>query len=366
MDHLTLDEMKRLAAHKSSPAITIYIPTHRRGREIEQDPIRFSNQLRAVEARLADMDMGPRAIEAFLAPAQALLDDESVWQHSQDGLAVFLDEEEFHAYRLPFEVATRTVFADRFFLNPLLPLFTNNGHFFILALSENESRLFEGTRFSVGEIDMPKDAPATKSDVTARRESYSDQEARTMAGAERRRVGQWLNTLDKALMPIFADSNAPLVVMGDISLLPIYREVTNYAHVVADGPRGNPEMLSAKELHEQAWPFVEEKFRADLDEVLSEYGAQIANGRAIAGLDEVVPAALLRRVQIALLPPGLEVWGTVSHETGAITRTAEDAPGALEIEGLIAAHTFLNGGKIFAVEREQMPEKAEAAAILRF
>ncbi len=131
-------------------------------------------------------------------------------------------------------------------------------------------------------------------------------------------------------------------------------------------PRGNPELLSAKELHEQAWPFVKEKFRADLDAVLSQYGTVAANGRAVAALEAVVPAAMQGRVSVALLPPGLEVWGTVAADSGEVTRTDEDAPGALELEGFVAAQTLLNGGEVYGVERERMPENAEAAAILRF
>ncbi len=69
MDPLNLEELKRLAAHKSSPAVTIYMPTHRRGREVEQDPIRFSDQLRTVEDELAAMGMGTRArLRRFLRP----------------------------------------------------------------------------------------------------------------------------------------------------------------------------------------------------------------------------------------------------------------------------------------------------------
>ncbi len=293
-----------------------------------------------------------------------------------------MDEKEFRAYRLPFDVDTRTIVADRFFLNPLLPLFTNNGHFFILALSQNAWRLFEGTRFTVGEIDKPADAPDSIADILARYESTAGLQQHTAsrgggeggifhghsdeAGDERKRIAEYLNILDKALMPILNESKAPLVIAADVSLLPIYREVTNYNRVVEDGPRGNPEQLGAKELHEQAWPFVEEKFRADLDTVLSQYGTVAANGRAATELEAVVPAAVQGRVSIALLPPGLEVWGVVDENTGEVSRTDENAPGALELEGYVAAQTLLNGGEVYAVEREQMPENAEVAAIFRY
>jgi hypothetical protein len=36
----------------------------------------------------------------------------------------------------------------------LLSLFTGNGHFYILALSQNQVRLLEGTRYTVDEISI--------------------------------------------------------------------------------------------------------------------------------------------------------------------------------------------------------------------
>jgi len=41
------------------------------------------------------------------------------------------------------------VVSDRFHLKPLLPLLTGDGRFYILALSQNQVRLLQGTRYSV-------------------------------------------------------------------------------------------------------------------------------------------------------------------------------------------------------------------------
>ena len=113
---------------------------------MQQDPIRFKNLLRDAKKQLLGGGMGPREADALLQPAQALLDDSNFWNHQHDGLAIFMAADDFHYYPLPFSVEELLVLAQSYYVKPVLPLFTNNGHYFILAISQNEVRLFEGTR----------------------------------------------------------------------------------------------------------------------------------------------------------------------------------------------------------------------------
>jgi hypothetical protein len=159
MENLTLDQIKKLAQQTQSPSISIFLPTHRAGQDTQQDPIRFKNLLREAELSLLDKGIGPREVSALLQPAQALLEEAHFWQHQRDGLAVFIAPDDFHFYHLPFRVEELLVIARSYYVKPVLPLFTNNGHYYILAISQDEVRLFEGTRHSVGQIDLPEGTP---------------------------------------------------------------------------------------------------------------------------------------------------------------------------------------------------------------
>ncbi|MDO8786314.1 MAG: hypothetical protein Q7J12_08865, partial [Syntrophales bacterium] len=44
--------------------------------------------------------------------------------------------------------------ADRFHIKPLLPILRGDERFYLLALSQNEVRLLEGSRHSVREVDL--------------------------------------------------------------------------------------------------------------------------------------------------------------------------------------------------------------------
>jgi hypothetical protein len=159
MKDLTLEQLKALAQQTSSPSISIFLPTHRAGQDAQQDPIRFKNLLREAEKQFLDNGTGPREVSALLQPAQALLDDTNFWNYQRDGLAVFLAEDDFHHYHLPFSVEELLIISQTYYVKPVLPLFMNNGHYFILAISQNEVRLFEGTQHTVGQIDLPEGTP---------------------------------------------------------------------------------------------------------------------------------------------------------------------------------------------------------------
>ena len=90
----------------------------------------------------------------MLEPASKLLQEPYFWQHQSDGLAIFLSANRVRRYRLPLHFEELVVVIDNFYIRPLLPLFTGDGQFYILALSQNDVRLLNGTRYSVSEVDI--------------------------------------------------------------------------------------------------------------------------------------------------------------------------------------------------------------------
>jgi hypothetical protein len=149
MTILTRDDLRTLIRKYDGLCVSIYMPTHRVGREVQQDPIRLKNLLGKAQDRM--VAGGVRAPEAreLLEPAEKLLHDGLFWQRQSDGLALFVSVEMFHHYRLPFDFEELVVVTDRFHIKPLLPLLSGDGRFYVLALSQSEVRLLQGTRYSV-------------------------------------------------------------------------------------------------------------------------------------------------------------------------------------------------------------------------
>ena len=148
MKPFTRDDLRLLAADRPAWCVTIHLPTHRSGEAARQDRIRLKNLLGEATSRLTTVGLRAPAAKALLEPAERLITDGLFWRHQADGLAVFLTEGFFRSYRVPLRLTPLAIVARRFHLAPLLRLFTGDGRFFVLALSENAVRVLEGTRHS--------------------------------------------------------------------------------------------------------------------------------------------------------------------------------------------------------------------------
>jgi hypothetical protein len=385
MKYLTLDQIKELAQQVDSPSISIFLPTHRTGQDTQQDPIRLKNLLRDAEQHFLNSGMGPRAVNALLQPAQALLNDSYFWRHQYDGLAVFMAADDFHSYRLPFCVEELLIIAPSYYVKPVLPLFTNNGHYYILALSQNEVRLFEGTRHSVGQIDLPAEIPTSLNEALNLDEPEKQLQMHTGAspggassgmfhgqgsGTEEQEVGieHYLSLVDSGLKDIFHEQQAPLVLAGVDYLLPIYRRVSEYAHIMPEGITGSPEHLLPEALQEQAWPIIEPYFRQETEKIAAQYQQLAGTDKAADNVEEVVAAAFYGRVDKLVLAVDAEVWGSFNRDTGKVVHYQEgqSREGDFPLLDFAAIQTLQNGGTVYALPQDEMPTKSPAAAVFRY
>lgn len=383
MDLVHRSDLRTLMRPYPGPCVSIFLPTHRAGEEVRQDPIRFGNLLRDAEGRL--LEMGLRRPEAgeFLAPAEALLKDPFFWRHQGDGLAVFLGAGIHRRFRLPIEVQELVVVSDRFHVRPLLSLLTGDCRYYLLALSQNEIRLLQGTRHRVDEVDL-EDVPdglagALKLDDGERQLQFH---TRTPSSGGRRpaifhghgaeddakdRILRYFRQIDAGLRDVLSQETAPLVLAGVEYLFPIYREANTYAHLLGEGVAGNPEELRPEELHRRAWPVVEPHFRAERESSSSRYRQLAGTGRTAADPLQIVEAAIHGRVEVLFVAAGEHVWGTIDPETAEVRmREGEPEAGDEDLLDLSAIHTFLNGGAVYAPAADDLPEIPPAAAILRY
>lgn len=385
MENLTLDQLNELAQETASPSISMFLPTHRVGQDTQQDPIRFNNLIRGAEKQLRSSGMGPREVSKLLMPAEALLSDPYFWMHQYEGLAVFMTSEDFHSYRLPFRVEELLIVARSYYIKPVLPLFTNNGHYYILAISQDEVRLFEGTRHSVGLIDLPDGTPRSLEEALQLDDLQKQFQFRTGTsqggmegslfhgqgpGDEEQKVwiGKYLNLVDVGLKEIFRQQQAPLILAGVDYLLPIYRRVSEYANIMQEGIAGSPEHLRPEELQEKAWPIVEAYFLLEMEKIVEKYQQLTDTDKATDDIEQIVAAAFYGRVDKLILSVDAQVWGIFNPDTGKVTFDSQGKSNQdnLELIDLAAMKTLQNGGTVYALDQEEMPTDLPVAAVFRY
>lgn len=383
MDVIAGPEVKRLSEVDGRWCVSIFMPAHRAGAETQQDRIRLKNLLREAERQLVEAGLRTPDAAAILEPGHALLAESDFWQHQSDGLAVFAHRGEFHRYRVPLRFQERVAVAKRFQLKPLFPLLSGDGHFFILALSQNEIRLLEATRHGVDEIEveqlpsnlrevMGEDQPERQVQFHTRTGERGGERAAVFYGHgpgqehTKEQLEKFFRRIDSALCDYLGEDRQPLVLAGVDYYFPIYRGVSRYAPLAPGGVAGNPERLRPDELHARAWPLVEPLFKQARQAALARWRQLAGTGRTSANLAEILPAVSQGRVETLFVATDRQQWGTFDDERQEL-RLCETA--SAENEDLLdraAASAYLLGGAVYAMSSAELPDAAPAAAIYRF
>jgi hypothetical protein len=385
MDILTIEKLKSLINKGNEICLSIYLPTYIAGKEVEQNHIRYKNLVRQAEEKLHENGLRPNEVEQLLKPVRAYIDDKLFWKYQSQGLAVFRSADEFQAFRLPLEFSELVVVANRFHVKPVLPLFSSDGQYYILAFSMNRVRFFQGTRHSVSELAL-EGVPKSLSD--ALKYEFTERELQFHTGAPRhggKRDAQFFGTaasepdtkdnllryfqqLDKGVREFLKEEKAPLVLAGVDYLLPIYKEANKYPHLVSEGLHGNPDSIAAKDLHEKSWQLVAPKFyesqSKDSDRLKQLLGTD--NKLASLEIEEIITAAFSKRVETLFVATGVQIWGKFDDKDLSIAIHEEQEEGDDDLLDLTSVFTLVNGGTVYPTPHKKMFRQKPIAAIFRY
>ncbi len=383
MDTITLEELKTLLPRHSGWHVSLFMPTHKVGRETEQDPIRFKNLLQEAEKRLLAEGVRSPDVRKMLKPAQDLMDNPGFWQKQSHGLAVFLTTDTFHFYRLPLLFEELVMITHSFHLKPLLPFFASDGHFYILALSQNQIRLLEGTHHTVDEIvleSMPQSLAETLkfehfntqlqfhtgTSSSGPGESTGVFHSNDPHEEDKTKLLQWFHKINDELQNVILGRQSPIVLAGVEYLFPLYKEANSFPHLVEVGIPGNPEELRPEELHKKAWHLVQPFFMQVQEHAAAQYYQLSKTGQATTDVKEVVKAAHQGRVADLFVALGVRVRGSFERSTNTVQIDEGAGIGDEDLLDRAAIQTILNGGTVYAVEPEQVPDHGLLAAVFRY
>lgn len=380
-DLFNVNDLKLLLDHEGQWCVSMFMPARQVTTRVQENHIRFKNLLREAETGLAEA--GVTGMDEALESARRLLKDRTFWHHQSDGMALFMSRDLFKSYRVPIELDELVVVADRFHVKPILPLLTGDGRFYLLALSQNEVRFFQCTRHSVSPVEL-NGVPLSLEEAM----KYDEQEKQLQfhtgtAGTGGKRPGmfhgqgvgiddtkdqilRFFQSLDKGLAKAIPDPRAPLVVAAVDFLVPIFREASDYPTIADEIVPGNPEGISPQDLHERAVEIVDPHFRQEMRDRLDLYWHLIGTGKTTNDVEEVVKAAYHGRVDTLFVPVGVHRWGSYDPSNDHIILNESDREVGWDLLDFAASRTLANGGDVYAVKPDEVPDKAPIAAIFRY
>jgi hypothetical protein len=385
---LRKEQLAALGGAGTAPVVSIYLPTHEKGREVRQDPIRMRNALATVTQRLVEAGHRRPDVDAWLAPAHALEEDQIFWRHQAKGIAVFVGPSGlFQVHKLPAEVQEQQVIGRNAYVKPLLPLLADDGHYYVLTAQADDTRLYVGTRHSLAEmhVDMERSVESVTAETDYENTRHAAPPARPRSAGpvgmpgthnfgedpEEQRHAQLIEHLRRVMNALereFSGNKAPIVVVAQPNVQGHLRALAKNVELYPEGIQADPDALSEAELHERTYELVRPVFASVREKALDKFRMLAGQGDARAAVDlgQIVPAAVNGRVESLFVAEGAAAHGTYDREGNEARFEPAETPENEDLVDLAVVQTLANGGSAWVLPQDQMPRDVAACAILRF
>jgi hypothetical protein len=307
---LTKDDLWRLSEFHNTSCISIYIPTHRAGIETlnGQDALNLKNQMKEIRTKLADQGMNSKQIEKLLHPLSDLVDNADFWRHQSDGLAIFLSDTIFERVRVPVQFDQITYISSDFYLKPLLPVFNDNGVFYLLALKKDGVRFFKGNKHGITEIDIGESVPSRLEDTVGYDFEQKQLQFRSAGGGifhghnegdtkHKTELLHYFREIDKGVISELHNSQEPPLVLCCIDYyVSLYSEANTYNNLFPNHISYNPADLDISSLHEKAWELLEPWFNRNFHDKKERFLMSLNKGKASSDIRKIIPAAVQGKI----------------------------------------------------------------------
>jgi hypothetical protein len=302
---------------------------------------------------------------SLLEGVHRLVEEDRWWRGPGRGCVVLLAPDGiFEHFRVDATLAAGVTVDQQFAIRALLPALYGAERFFVLAISQNQAKLYAGDRYGL----MPSTAalsPNSLADAMRYFEHSNDLNrhgggqpggtGRPFAGvhgqgsqrdSRKSELQEYFRRVDEAACEIIG-ADDPLVLAIDAPEFPIYREVARYPNLMDDIVAGNPDHLLADELHRRAWTAVSSRFEQDRESAITEYRNSIGTASCSTFTSDIVRASQEGRVATIFVGNDRPAWGSIDAETGVVSMNDERRPGDEDLVNRSVAQTLLHGGSAY-------------------
>jgi hypothetical protein len=383
MELLSKELIQELLTIDQEPCLSLYMPTHRSHPENLQDPIRYKNLLKQLEESLLQK-YSSEQVKLHIKPFEALVDDESLWSHTTNGLAVFSALGLFKIVGLPISVDELAMVADSFHSKPLMQYMQSTDRYHVLGLSLHDIQLFEGNRHSLVEIELMADIPGTITDAlgdeltdkhstvasyggaggeVSMHHGHGGRSDETEKDAERffRVVAN--NIFDRYSKP----TGLPLILAALPEHNSLFQKVSNNPLLLSKCIAINPTSITTDKLVELAWEIMEPEYNLMIDSLISRYEQAKANGKGSDDYKEVAVAAVEGRVDTLIVEADriipIRITNLVTGNTQKKELTNPKVDDLLDDMGELVMKM---GGKVMVLPIDKMPSDTGLSAIFRY
>ena len=354
---VTASDIRRFAQWNSAPVVSAYIPVER-GHPADELTARLHSAARTARHELEER-FGMRGDAAEMVEPLKGFDRELALPYN--GVAIFLSADRIERSFLHYSPEPLVVVAEEPWLLPMLPVIADHQSFWLLTLSQHHVRLWKGDELGIVRF-RDVDLPSGFEDVTwyVRRETGLNRHgsgAMHGTGGDRdlhkTDLVRYMQAIDRALVPVLADSRDPLVVAGVGYEAAMFICETHYRNVVQDPITGNPDLLDERTLHDRTVQHLAPITLKRTESVVELLRSATGTGLVQTGVEEIGKA--MATGSVATLFIGRAFASSASM----------NSPVDLHV-GSLVNRAMVDGVKVALVPDDALSDSGALAALLRY
>lgn len=356
------------------PFVTIYQEVQLTPPNTEAEQIKFKNQVKNAKTKVKHECEGPTC-EALIEQLDSVPNDKGFWSVHRGAVAFFFTPNETYYYRLNTPIQDYMEFGERPILLPMIEEFQFIENYYLLCLTTTEFRLYQGVLKQIERVDLPEDAPDTIKKALG--DQLTDDTLFTGGGSgsgrlnvsgsmeksEEKEIDQenYFRAVDAYVWEHYSrSSQLPLIIFSLGENQSVFRAVTKNRYLSKEKIDASPAQLSDQQIEKEVGKLVDRVWQDRHNAVLSRYRETTPQYKLGDQLQDLVVASMEGRIETLFIEKNIEIKGSID-ENGKL-----DYSGEHNLLNEIALSVMQKNGKVYVLEKAQMPDLKDVAAILRY
>jgi len=383
MEPFSKEEFLELADIHDKHCISMYMPTSGI-KEVEKDQLQLKNLLKEVGDVLRQHKLSSSEVERILKPADPLVADTSMWRALEAGMAIFVYDGQLRRYNSSVKFKPSLHVDDHLHLLPLVDLVNANKDFFLLVLSVNQAKLFRGNIERLVEIDTEDFIPNDLLEAVGTDYQQKSIQYRVHKGEEgdkgmfhghgaggtiekQKELKVYFKEISKGLDELVGrDRGIPMILACVESHCSLFREISDYTHIMDQSISGNHENTHPQDLHAQAVEILKSLDEEKVELEKERFRELLNKGMSSDNEKEIISAAYQGKVDVLFVNKDRSLSGY--YDPGSDKVKLDDHPhrASTDLLNFSAIQTVRNRGNVYLLDPNEMPESRPLLAIYRY
>lgn len=383
MHKINSSEIKNLLeSQPRSPAITMYIPTHKTisPPHMHEDQVRFKNLRSKAIKILETRDKHNAFNQEFESACENLQNNQDVWKHMSESLLLCVRPGLFAYYHLPIDSDEYVSVADNFHLTPVIGLLNDLRNYYVLGASKQNPILFKGDAYGLEltGVTLPESIESALNidEMHIKSVQFASISRGGSKGAQFHGQGSAKDAGDEERLRFFriiddivckrADMSLPLILAGTDSEVAEYRAQSRHQQLLNRHIDGHFTTKDTATLHEKSVAIIQQEVIAKSHKRALEEYTQLHGSLTTDQMSELKDAAEKGRIKTLLIAMSHETRDTVRDTMAQVHKLVFPNDKASQAVDYIAQQVVKQSGQIINLTQGEMPSGKLILAINRY